>query len=113
MRIYFKNTLIVLLLIVSIAAESQNLKKVVTYYDVYKTKVHESYTTLPAAPYLMHGSYEKFDAYGAIMMKGNFSNGKKNGLFTNYFSTEMTGIYGKAALGKVWTKTNYVNDKED
>ncbi|MBL7839384.1 MAG: hypothetical protein JNJ75_04525 [Cyclobacteriaceae bacterium] len=80
---------------------------------MYKTKVHESYTTLSAAPYLMHGAYEKFDAYGAIMTKGNFSNGKKNGLFTNYFSTEMTGIYGKAALGKVWTKTNYVNDKED
>jgi len=113
MRIYFKNTLFVLLLIVSIAAESQNLKKVVTYYDVYKTKVYESYTTLSTAPYLMHGTYEKFDAYGAIMTKGNFSNGKKNGLFTNYFSTEMMGVYGKAALGKVWTTTNYVNDKED
>lgn len=105
--------MVILMMFISISAESQNLKKVVTYYDVYKTKVHESYTTLPTAPYLMHGVYEKFDAYGAIMTKGNFNNGKKHGLFTNYFSTEMTGIYGRSALGKVWTKTNYVNDKED
>jgi antitoxin component YwqK of YwqJK toxin-antitoxin module len=113
MRTYLSNTLAILTLFISIAAESQNLKKVVTYYDIYKTKVQESYTTLPTAPYLMQGAYEKFDAYGAIMTKGNFNNGKKHGLFTNYFSTEMTGIYGKSALGKVWTKTNYVNDKEN
>jgi len=113
MRTYLRNTLAILMLLISFTAKSQNLKKVVTYYDVYKTKVQESYTTLLTAPHLMHGAYEKFDAYGAIMTKGNFSNGKKSGVFTNYFSTEMTGIYGKAALGKVWTKTNYMNDTED
>lgn len=113
MKVKIANYLFTLLLICSFEALSQNLKKVVTYYDIYKTKVHESYTTLATPPYLMHGVYEKYDAYGALMTRGNYSEGKKNGKFTNYFSTEMTGIYGKAAFGKVWSESNYVNEKEN
>lgn len=105
---------IALVLMTSVTvASAQNLKQVTTYYDIYKTKVQESYTTLPTPPYLMHGVYEKYDAYGALMTRGTYKEGKKNGKFTSYFSTEMTGLYGKAALGKVWSETNYVDDKED
>lgn len=113
MNILLKRVLVMLILTISFNVEAQNLKKVTTYYDVYKTKIHEVYTTLPTAPYLMHGTYEKFDVYGALMTKGTYSNGKKQGTFTNYFATELTGIYGKSALGKIWSQTNYVNDKED
>jgi len=106
--------ILIVLLVSSHSVLSQGLKKVVTYYDpITRTKVNESYTTLTTSPYPMHGTYEKYDAYGALMTRGTYSNGKKNGTFTNYFSTEMTGIYGRGSLGKVWTVTTYVNDKEN
>jgi len=114
---YMKHIYKIILLVLLTSPQavlSQGLKKVVTYYDpITRTKVNESYTTLTTAPYAMHGVYEKYDAYGALMTRGTYSNGKKNGTFTNYFSTEMTGIYGKGSLGKVWTVTTYVNDKEN
>lgn len=103
----------ILLLLHFNIAKAQSLKKVTTYYDVFNTKVHETYTTLSTPPYLIHGVYEKYDVYGALMTRGNYSQGKKNGKFTNYFATELTGIYGKAALGKIWSETNYINDKVD
>lgn len=103
----------IILFFQAIIVQGQTLKKVTTYYDVFSTKVHETYTTSSTPPYLIHGIYEKYDVYGALMTRGNYSQGKKNGKFTNYFSTEMTGIYGKSAFGKIWSETTYVNDKED
>lgn len=113
MKTHFRLTLAIVLSAICFSANSQNLKKVETYYDPYtKTKIHEAYTTLPTPPYLIHGIYKEFDQYGNIEKEINFSNGKKHGVSKIYIGTGAAALTGqKEHLGKVLYITNYANDQ--
>lgn len=111
MKTHFRHTLAIVISAICFSANSQNLKKVETYYDPYtKTKIREAYTTLPTPPYLKHGVYKEWDEYGNLKREVNFVNGKVNGPFKVYFDVGLAATMGKELLGKVYTITNYKND---
>jgi antitoxin component YwqK of YwqJK toxin-antitoxin module len=107
-----KIALTILILTNAFLVRSQSLKKVETYYDPYaKTRIHEAYTTLPTPPYPIQGVYKEWDQSGVLMTEVNFQNGKKHGPYKVFINAGMASIYGKDNVGKVYTVTNYSNDK--
>jgi antitoxin component YwqK of YwqJK toxin-antitoxin module len=104
--------LTIMIFVIGLSAKSQNLKKVETYYDPYtKTKIHEAYTTLPTPPYPIHGVYKEWDQSGVLMKEITFQNGKKHGPYKVFINAGMASIWGKENVGKLYSVTNYSNDK--
>lgn len=102
---------LVFLLLIAFVGHTQNLKQFTTFYDPFtKTKVHESYTTLPAPPYLKHGVYKEWDEYSNLKGDVNFVNGKRHGALKIYFDVGLASVFDKKLLGKVYTITHYAND---
>ncbi len=107
-----RNWSLIFILLITEITHGQNLKKVESYYDPFtRTRIHESYTTLTTPPYPIHGVYKEWDQSGVLMTEANFQNGKKHGAYKVFYNAGMRDLVGKENIGKLYTVSNYSNDK--
>src|SRR4051812_14666692 len=87
-----------LLLFISLAFGVYSQKQIRTYHDAQKSKIDEDYFVSKADNTLIIGKYKRYYPNGKLMVEGNFDDGKKLGLFTEYHEN-----------GTPARKLNYVN----
>jgi len=85
-----KMILILLFAFVQFAGFTQTTKPVVTYYDYYKTKIHEKANVLASNPTIFHGSYKEYGQNTVVMEEGVYNNGKKIGIW--HYRNESDGL---------------------
>src|SRR5687767_8063865 len=69
--------------------------------EIHLKKTGETFTVLKSDKQIRHGSYKQITENGDILLEGNYSNGTKDGLWTDYY-------YGPKVTVK--SKGNYKND---
>jgi antitoxin component YwqK of YwqJK toxin-antitoxin module len=100
-----KNFLTLLATVLCLVANSQNLETVKTYYDPFsKTLINEVYTVLAGTP-TKHGLYKAYDQKGILVKEVNYSNGKTEGLYKEYYSS----TYDFDSRGKIGLIETYKN----
>ncbi|WP_109832779.1 toxin-antitoxin system YwqK family antitoxin [Reichenbachiella versicolor] len=100
----FKYQLLIMIIMITFQTTAQN-RKVETYYDLYKTKIHEFYTTLDTPPYRKHGLYKEFDTQGNLIRYKEFNDGKQDGVVRIYYfmpDYSQKDCYGKLTAESYW-----------
>ncbi len=85
-----------------------------TYYDIYNTKVKESWS-VKAGTSIKHGEYRELDQSGDIITKANFTDNKLNGAVTRYHtvnnrSTGVVRLEQVYRMGEFIEETSYFNN---
>lgn len=84
-----KKIILGLLLVGSVSLFAQQLETRKTYYDIYKTVVHEVYSVIKNTN-TKQGEYKSYDGDGSIRVVCNFKNGNLDGTYKEYYETHNT-----------------------
>lgn len=77
--------LLLFFILIPFIAYSQ--REVRTFYDPARQQLQEVYIVANDDDEKLIGTYQKYFPNGTLAVEGNFSNGKKSGVFTEYHDT--------------------------
>lgn len=79
-----------------------------TYYDIYNTKVKESWN-VKAGTSIKHGEYKEFDQSGDVITKAYFTDNQLNGAVTRYHTVNSRSI-GIVRLKQVYHMDEFIEE---